>query len=324
MDEIEKANKVFLQNFPAETWFERAILFSWYCKIRNCKFCYMSTQPDKKTAVRSKESLIAEAVICKNLGWEIGAFSGGIDAYSQADFKEIIKNVSNVCGKLWLNVGALGEKEIKEYLPYTKGVVASIETVNPKLHDFVCPSKPTAPYEKMLGTAGKYNLKKAMTIILGLGETIEDFELLKNFIEKHKIDKIYFYSLNPQKGTVFENKEMPSAEYQAEWIAKTRIAFPKIEILAGIWLNKVDRVPLLLKAGANSISKFPALKAFGSKEAKKVEEGARKAGRKFKGTLTKLPKINWNEEVEKLNLEKNLKEKVNKKLNSYLSRLTHT
>lgn len=322
MELTEKANKVFLENFPAETWFERAILFSWYCKIRNCKFCYMSTQPNKKTAVRSKESLIAEAIICKNLGWEIGAFSGGIDAYSKADFKNILRSVSEVSGKLWLNVGALDEEEIKQYLPYTKGIIASIETVNPKLHDFVCPSKPTAPYEKMLEIAGKYNLKKAMTIILGLGETIEDFNLLKNFIEKHKIDKIYFYSLNPQKGTIFESKEMPSAEYQAEWIAMTRIAFPKIEILAGIWLNKIDRVLLLLKAGANSISKFPALKAFGSKEAKAIEQAAKKAGRKFKGSLTKLPKINW--ENETINLEKDLREKVNKKLDSYLSRLTRT
>ena len=38
----------------------------------------MSTQPENKSAVRSKESLLAELLICKKLGWEIGFVSGGI------------------------------------------------------------------------------------------------------------------------------------------------------------------------------------------------------------------------------------------------------
>lgn len=298
-----------------ETWFERAIFFSWYCRIRDCKFCYMSTQPEKKTAVRSKESLVAEAILCRKLGWQLGFFSGGIGAFSQANFKEIIKDVSEAYGdKLWLNVGPLTEEEIKEYLPYTKGVVASIETINPKLHEFVCPSKPIGPYERMLEIAGKYKLKKAMTIIIGLGETIKDFELLKKFIEKHNIEKIHFYSLNPQKGTYFENREAPSAEYQAEWISRTRTAFSNIDIQCGIWLDKVDRVPILLKAGANSISKFPALKVFGSKEAEAIEKGAKEAGRIFKGTLTNLPKIDLDKETSD--------EKVKEKLRQYLTRIS--
>ena len=42
---IKQANKVYLDNFPQTTNFERALFFSWYCEIRDCKFCYMSTQP---------------------------------------------------------------------------------------------------------------------------------------------------------------------------------------------------------------------------------------------------------------------------------------
>ena len=58
----------------------------------------------------------------------------------------------------------------------------------------------------------------------------EDFELLKDFVIRHNIDKIHFYSLNPQKGTVFEKSKHITKEYHAEWIAKTRIAFPKLDI----------------------------------------------------------------------------------------------
>jgi len=50
MDLIEQADRIYKENFPAETAFERAVFFSWGCTIGDCTFCYMSTQPkDKKT-----------------------------------------------------------------------------------------------------------------------------------------------------------------------------------------------------------------------------------------------------------------------------------
>jgi len=282
----------------------------------------MSTQQNSKKAVRSKESLLAELILCKKLGWEIGFISGGIGAFSKTKFKDLLKNMQKVSGeKFWLNVGALDKDELKEYLPYTKGVVGSIETVNKKIHDKICPSKPTKPYFKMFENALKLRLKTAITIILGLGETINDFEELKIIINKYKISKIHFYGLNPQKGTAFENSNPPSAEYQAEWIRKTRKEFPGIDIQCGIWLDRVDRVAELLKAGANSISKFPILKKFGTKEAKEIEKQSKKANRKFKGTLTKLPKIDWTKEVDKLNLNNELKEKIKVKLKLYLKKM---
>jgi biotin synthase-like enzyme len=163
-----------------------------------------------------------------------------------------------------------------------------------------------------------------MTLIVGLGETIDDFELLKKFITKHGVVKIHIYGLNPQKGTMFENTEPPSVEYQAGWVRKTREAFPDIDIQAGIWLGRAGYVAELLRAGANSISKFPALKAFGSKQAKEIEKQAKLAGRKFVGTLTKLPKIDWDKEIDKLVLDDDLKDKTRKKLNDYLRRMEGT
>lgn len=305
-----------------KTHFERAIFFSWYCGIRDCKYCYMSTQLENKKAVRSKESLLAELILCKKLGWEVGFISGGVGAFSKTKFKDLLKDMHKVSGeKFWLNIGALSKEELVEYLPYSKGVVGSIETVNKELHDNICPSKPMEPYFDMFEESEKLGLKIAMTIILGLGESIKDFDSLKGIISKYGISKIHFYGLNPQKGTIFENSKPPTSEYQAEWIRKTREEFPEMDIQCGIWEDRVDRIAELLEAGADSISKFPALKAFGSKAAKEIEKQTKKANRKFVGTLTKIPNIDWNKEIDKLDFDKDLKEKIKVKLKIYLKQM---
>jgi len=325
-DLMKEAKKVFLANFPATTNFERAVFFSWYCEIRDCKFCYMSTQPKdasfKNIGKRTTESLLAETLLIKHLGWDFGFLSGGRGAYTVDGFLELVKLITKVLGqKIWINVGPLKEEELKQLAPYIIGVVGSIETVNPKIHEFVCPSKPVEPYLDMFNTSTKLGLKNAITLILGLGESEEDFSALKNIITQYNISKIHFYGLNPHKGTVFEAFKAPGRHYQAWWIASTRLAFPKIDIQMGIWEERVDRVGFLLDAGANSISKYPALKEFGTKSAKEIEAECAKAGRTLKGSLTKMPKLDWNKIVDELDLDKDLKKKVLTKLNEYLKKM---
>jgi biotin synthase-like enzyme len=292
MNLIQKAGAVYTKNFAPETWFERALFFSWYCGLRDCKFCFMSTQAPKKKAIRSPASLITEAVLCKALGWRVSFLAGGIGAYTQERFLKLLEDVVEALGhKVWLNAGPLSQAELRACTPYIEGVVAAVETINPELHSYLCPSKPISPYEEMLEYARKLGLKGAATIVLGLGETRRDYSLLKRFLQKHNIAQLHYYSLNPQKGTIFEGKPSVSASEQAWWIAKTRIDFPNLHISAGIWLSRADRVALLLKAGANSITKFPATRHFGSIGAKEVEAQARKAGRSFLGSLTELPEV---------------------------------
>jgi biotin synthase-like enzyme len=321
-DLIAKAEKIFLENHTSDAAFERAIFFSWYCAVNDCKFCYMSTQPKTaagKLAVRSTESLLAETIITRELGWQFGFFSGGISAKKPEQFLELLKQIHSITGqKIWINIGPVPRQYLEMYRPYIQGVVGSIETINPKVHKFVCPSKPTRPYLKMFSEAEKLGLKKAITIILGLGETIEDFPLLEELIKNDKIDKIHLYNLIPHPGTYFGDKTPPTPQYQAEWIAKTRIAFPKLDIQAGVWDDKVKDMNLLLRAGANSISKFPALKKFGSKPAEDFEKEVKTAGRKMVGTLTKMPKKDWDKIVDDTELDPNLKIKVKAKLKSYL------
>jgi len=283
----------------------------------------MSTQKDiikdPKKARRSLESVLAEAIIVKHCGWNIEFVSGGYGGFSKNSLLEVLKNIKIIYGKkLWLNIGILNETVLTELIPYLEGICAAIETTNPEIHAKVCPSKPVEPYLKMYEICDKLGLKKAMTIILGLGETIEDFESLEAFIKKHGVTRITFYGLNPIKGTVFEGKEGPKSEYFAEWISKTRIAFPEIVIIAGVWVKRISDLPLFLKAGANSITKFPVIKLFNTKYAKDMASQSEKAGRKFLGNMTELPKIDIDKEIEPLEISEERKPIVKQKVEEYL------
>lgn len=326
MDNLFKeAKEVYAQNFPPTTCFERAVFFSWGCTIGDCTFCYMSTQPDGKKpreTKRSTPSILAEFILAKHLGWDIGFFTGGIGVLTPPELEELLKTIYEITKeKIWLSVGPVPEPLLVRYKPYIRGVVGSTETINPELHKKVCPSKPLAPYEKMFTVAQKLNLERAMTFIVGMGEKKEDLALLEAFIKKYEINKIHIYGLIPQKGTMFEHSPIPTPEEQMWWIAKLRIAFPTLDIQCGVWEDRVDRVGALLNAGANSISKFKATKLFGTPIAQEIEDQAKKAGREFKGTLTKVPDVNWEEEIQRLTVSQEMKEAIMEKLVLYLNKM---
>jgi biotin synthase-like enzyme len=319
------------------THFERAIFISWYCSKRDCAFCYLSSRKNiKQDPVkdrRSLSSILAEAIICKACKWKVEFISGGCDTYSDKELLNIIKNIYKITKqKQWLNLGVLNEKQLKLFKPYTEGVCGTVECITPKLRDRLCPSKPLKEIEDMFKSCDKLKLKKTITIIIGLGEKLSDFRYLREFVKKWKLDRITFYRLKPQKGTIFEGKKGPNTDYYVEWIKKTRKEFPKtteikkisgvpknksktcfssIKIVAGSWLSHLDEIHLLLKAGADSITKFPSIRKFNTKYAKKIEEEARRAGRMFEGSLTKVPKINT----------KNIDTKVKFQLEKYLKRM---
>ena len=324
--ELIEAQQVYAQHFPMTTNFERAIFFSWSCAVNDCTFCYMSTQPhvNKGIAKRTVESILAECVITKNLGWDIGFVSGGIGVYDPKAFLELLKKIHSIVGKVWINIGPMSKATLQSFKPYIKGVVASVETIEPELHKKACPSKPMAPYERMLKIAQELGIPRAITFIVGLGESRDDYALLKSFIEKYGISKIHFYGLNPVKGTVYEHTLSPTKEEQAWWIAQTRIDFPHIDIQFGIWKDKIDYISTLLMAGANAISKLPAMKCLGTTMGQRVEDEARKAGRTFRGILgdkDKIQGIDWERAVDELGFDDILKEKVRMKVEQYLGKL---
>ncbi len=60
---------------------------------------------------------------------------------------------------------------------------------------------------------------------------------------------------------------------------------------------------------------------FGNKYAKQIEIEVQKSGREFTSTLTKLPALDWDKEVEKLGLGRELEREVKEKVKEYLERM---
>ncbi|MCX6706762.1 MAG: radical SAM protein [Candidatus Woesearchaeota archaeon] len=307
-----------------KTWFERAIFLSWYCSKGDCKFCYMSIQKDRikdpKKARRRKEAILAEVIISKVCGWKVEFLSGGYDSYSVPELVAITKDIHKITGqKQWLNVGVLKKETIRRFMPHIEGVCGAVECINPKVRKEVCPSKPIQPIIRMFRDAEKLGLKKAMTIIIGIGETEKDIPSLVKFIEENKIDRITFYALNPHRGTIF--RKGPATGYYTKWIKEIRKNCPTLQIIAGSWVNRLSEIHLLLEAGADAITKFPAINLFGTRYAKRIESEAKRAGREFTGTLTRMPDIDWNKEVDKLGFDENLSKNMKIKLLDYINQM---
>lgn len=268
---------------------------------------------------RKLGSIFVEAFLSQKLGWDVEFITGGYGIYPIDELVAITKGISQIFGKkIWINLGVISKPALEKFKPYVKGVVASIETINPKLRDYVCPSKPMSGYLKLYENAGD-DFEKSCAFIVGLGEVEEDINLLHEFIRDNKLSQITFYALKPVAGT--EYTEGPEINYYASWIAKTRIAFPKLNIVAGITGRRAKDVGLLLKAGSNLITKFPALRKFGDEDAIEFQKQLTESGREFTCNLTKIPELNWNTEIDKLPLDQLYRDEMKSILPTYLSRL---
>ena len=288
-DLIKKANDVTLKNHGNLITLERAVFLSWWCDKGDCAFCYMSTQKDKikdpKKARRNLSNIYAEAEMCKRLDWNIEFLSGGYESFTTQEIKTIATTIKDITGDgVWLNTGITDE--LGEYGSEIKGITGAVEVANPEIHNRVCPSKKLSDISNMLDVAGDLGYKKAITIILGLGETLEDTDYIIDYIKDHKIDRVIFYSLNPHKETIYANSSQPASLYYAQVVARVRLTFPEIEIICGTWIDNLANIGILILSGANGITKFPLFKMFGTKYGKRVEEEVKWAGRELKGTFT--------------------------------------
>ena len=288
-DLIKKANELTLKRHGNLITLERAIFLSWWCDKGDCAFCYMSTQKEKikdpKKARRNISNIYAEAEMCNRLDWNIEFLSGGYESFSTQEIKEIATTIKDITGDgVWLNTGITDE--LNEYGSEIKGITGAVEVANPEIHQRVCPSKKLEDISNMLDVAGDLGFKKAITIILGLGETLEDVNYIIDYIKDHKIDRVIFYSLNPHKETIYANSSQPASLYYAQVVSQVRLAFPDIEIICGTWIDNLANIGILILSGANGITKFPLFKMFGTKYGKRVEEEVKWAGRELKGTFT--------------------------------------
>lgn len=316
---LKKAQEVYKENFTGKTWYGRCLFLSWYCSIGDCKFCFRSTDRHKnvhpETSRRSMGSVLLEALFCKIFKWRIEFLTGGYGILSFEDLLEYIKNVNLVYGeKIWLNLGVLTKEHLDKIKPHVKGICASLETLTPEIHEYVCPNKPLKPYDEMFNNLTGF--KKSAAIIVGLGDKLNDLKHLFAFVEKHSLDRLTVYALKPVKGTEFT--EGPSVEEYVQWLAHIRIRFPKLEIIAGTNLRRSEEAGYLIKAGANAITKFPATKQFATKKAQLVEKLVKKEGRNFISNLTVLPDVDWEKEIENLPILEKYKQEMKEKLPNYI------
>ena len=254
-DLIKKADETTLKNHGDLITLERAVFLSWWCDKGDCAFCYMSTQKDKikdpKKARRNVSNIYAEAEMCRRLDWNIEFLSGGYESFTTQEIKEIATTIKDITGDgVWLNTGITDE--LSEFGSEIKGITGAVEVANPEIHNRVCPSKKLEDISNMLDVSGDLGFKKAITIILGLGETLDDVGYIIDYIRDHKIDRVIFYSLNPHKETIYANSSQPASLYYAQVVAQVRLAF----------------------------------KMFGTKYGKRVEEEVKWSGRRLKGTFT--------------------------------------
>ena len=288
-DLIKKANDITLKNHGDLITLERAVFLSWWCDKGDCAFCYMSTQKEKikdpKKARRNISNIYAESEMCKRLDWNIEFLSGGYESFTTQEIKTIATTIKDITGDgVWLNTGITDDLDC--YGSEIKGITGAVEVANPEIHERVCPSKKLDDISNMLDVAGDLGFKKAITIILGLGETLDDVDYIIDYIKDHKIDRVIFYSLNPHKETIYANSSQPASLYYAQVVAQVRLAFPDIEIICGTWIDNLANIGILILSGANGITKFPLFKMFGTKYGKRVEEEVKWAGRQLKGTFT--------------------------------------
>ncbi|WP_321422644.1 radical SAM protein [uncultured Methanobacterium sp.] len=286
---LQEANQITLAEHGNQITLERAIFLSWWCDKGDCSFCYMSSQKpliqDPKKARRRVEAILAEAEMVRRMGWNIEFLSGGYGAFTTPEIKNIATEIHQITDNpVWLNVGITSELDV--YGEEVTGVTGAVEVANPELHRKICPSKPLNDITGMLTEAGDLGFKKAITIILGLGETPEDLQYLWEMIQDLEIDRIIFYSLNPHPDTPYADTPQPASLYYAGVVAATRIKFPQLEIITGTWVDNLANIGPLILAGSNGITKFPLFKMFGTRYGRRVEEEVHWTGRKLQGTFT--------------------------------------
>jgi len=299
LDVLKKADRLTRKNHDFVT-LQRAILLSWWCDKKDCKFCHMSTQKNINSdkAKRKPWSILAEAELIDRIGWDVEFLSSGYGAYSFSEIGEFAQMVAHVTKRpQWLNVGVLNKKELR-FGDEVEGIIGSVETIS-KIRKQICPSKPLGPIKKMLKEAKEAGLKTGITIVLGLGEEVKDIPALMDVIGELNLDRITLYSLNPHDGTALQDSPPPASIYQAGVIALTRLNFPKIQIIGGTWIDQLPNIGLMLLAGANGITKYPVFTMFGNRHGKKVEEEVKFTNRRLLGTFTDMDILTGKKALEK-------------------------
>ena len=320
---VFQANKIFKENHSNDVWFERSVFINWTCGIADCKYCYLSTVPKlKKDAVRSMTSILAEALICREMEWKIGYITGGLRVETNEYLIDLVENIQKITKyQIMMNFGPYHENIIKKFKPHVVGMGSAIESFDEELHNFICPSKPLKSLMKFLEDLKNNHMQKLITIILGLGDKKEHVDIVIENIKKYNIEKIQLCFLKPQENTLFSEVPSPHPEYMAWWIARIRIACPEVIIKIALVRDRIEDLSLYLNAGANCFSRFMVFDDFNTSYAKQLEQECKKAGRNLLGNFTSLPELNVEQLVSDLPFENDMKKQILPKTKQYYEKL---
>ncbi len=304
---LEEADIAYHSNFSKDVFFECPVLLSRIPEHLSDSTILF----DVKAPRRSSSSVEAEVHLCKQLGWR-PVLRVEPSLYSFQESFEIIKRAAGISDKkIDVAMGALARNDLDMLRPYVRSIIARIETVNRGIQKRIIPNKEILAYLTTLGEAKGF--ERGIDVTLGIGETLDDITGLLRFVETHAINKVTYF-LSAKQATQRRN---PSSFYVARWIAETRIHFPKICIVTGTLPQREAEVGLFLKAGANAITQFPALKFFNSEFSQVIEEECRIAKRTLQGTLTDYSQLE--------SLDRSLiKEEVRGKLEKYIATMKRT
>ena len=324
---LNLAQDTFVKHFSPEIYFERSIFINWTCAIADCKYCFLSTipkyNPGKGTkAIRSQASILAEALVCRAMGWKIGYLTGGLRVETPQYLIDLAQKMEAVINqKTTLNFGPYSRPAIEQYRPHILGMGAAIESFDEELHSFICPSKPLPSLLRFLGDLQELQLQKLITIILGIGERQEEVYIAVENIKKYNIEKVQLCFLKPQAGTIFNEIPSPDPYYMAWWIANIRIACPKVIITIALVRSQLPNLALYLRAGANNVTRFLVFKYFGSSLARDLEQQCAQAGRTLRGHFMTLPVVDIPSLVDNLPFPAFQKAKILYKAEQYYQKL---
>ncbi len=321
-DQRKLAFEVFKRNHKLEYKFARAIFGSWFCSIKDCKFCFLSTQKNAKAfySKRRIESIIAEAIIIKELNADLENFTGGVLGNDYSELIKITKLLYFIFKEpIWINLNIIPLKVWDEIKQYVKGLVVSTETFNERLHKFVAPSKPLNVAEKVYDFLDSEKKEKGATLIIGLGETWKDIKKTNEFLNTWEINQLNLYGLKPIKGTIYENKVIPPLPYFLFWLSSLRIENPRMIISASKSFRYINEYFSFFKTGANYYSKLRFFHYFNKLGFKKFDELCEKYNvpQKTKIVMDKEEFKEFKKRVLSYNLEK-LEKKVEFELNKEL------
>jgi biotin synthase-like enzyme len=322
-DLLKKAKHVYDKNFNGDVWFERSIFTNWTCGIADCKYCFLSTKPKlDMEALRSPASILAESFVMKHMGWKVGYITGGLRVEPTDYMIELLKNLHVILGeKPMMNFGPYTKKEVESFAPYISGMGSAVESFDPDLHLFICPSKPLPALIKFLGYVRDQGLKILITIILGIGEKKSDVDEVIKYVNEYNITTVQLCFLKPINKTVFSHATPPNAEYMAWWAAKLRIACPKLTLKVALVKDRIADFSLMLQAGVNCFSRYLVFDDFGGNYAQELVAECKRANRKLIGEFLETPQIDVDVELAKLPLDENLKKQMRPKIELYLKRL---